>query len=85
MELTAITILLLLLFLPLLLLLYGNGLEDVETVFGCAKHHAGDLWVPVDLLDVFLPLVCESNVGVSLRVTPQKVANNVNFRLALTW
>lgn len=37
--------------------------EDVEPRLSCGDHHAGDLRVPVDLLDLRLPLVQEQELG----------------------
>lgn len=36
--------------------------EHVETWQSCGDHHARDLWVPVDLLDLCLPLVQEQEL-----------------------
>lgn len=37
--------------------------EDVEPWQSCGDHHAGDLRVPVDLLDLWLTLVQEQELG----------------------
>lgn len=36
-----------------------NSLEDVETIRGRGRDHTRDLSVPVDFLDMLLPLVDE--------------------------